>query len=81
MLIIYNIMEKTEDTIIKQEQIRSQTILKKKKQYIANKQLEHAKKELERREKEAKDIADKLLEEEETATLKKKNIQLKKNKF
>ena len=79
-LIIYNIIEKTEVIIIKQEKIRSQEIVNEKKKYMANKKLENAKKELDRREKEAKDIADKLLEEEENSTFKKKKIQLKKNK-
>ena len=79
-LMIYNIMEKTEASIIKEEKIRSQKILYEKKKYMANKQLENDKKELERREKKAKDIADKLLEEEEHLTLKKNKIQLKKNK-
>ena len=79
-LMIYNIMKKTEESINLQDKIKNETILKAKKKYLANKDIEKAKNELERRDKEAKEMADKLLEEEENESLKKKKIQLKKNK-
>jgi hypothetical protein len=76
-LMIYDIMTKTEESIMKEEEARTQYIFNEKKKYMANKQLEMATKELERREIEAREIADKLLEEEES---KKSKIKIKTNK-
>ena len=78
-LMIYNIMVKTEESINIEEKQKHDSILKAKKKYLADKEVENAKNELERRAKEAKAMADKLLEEEERETLKKKKLQLKKN--
>jgi hypothetical protein len=78
-LMIYNIMVKTEESINIEEKKKNDSILKAKKKYLADKEVENAKNELERRAKEAKEMADKLLEEEEKETLKKKKLQLKKN--
>ena len=72
-LLIYNIIEKTELSIMKEEQINEQDFLKKKRDHMANKELENAKKELDRRDKEASELADKLLAEDELAKSKTKN--------
>ena len=79
-LMIYNIMTKTEESIHLQDKQKHEYNLNENRKVFAKKKLEYAKKELERRDKEAKAIADKLLEEEELETLKKKKIQLKNNK-
>ena len=79
-LMIYNIMTKTEESINLQDKQKHEYNLNENRKVFAKKKLEYAKKELERRDKEAKAIADKLLEEEELETLKKKKIQLKNNK-
>ena len=65
-LLIYNIMEKTELSIIKEENIKIQKKIKEKK-------YNDIKKELERKDKEAEDNANKLLQEYELKNKKSKN--------
>jgi hypothetical protein len=75
---IYDIMGKTEESITKEEKTRAQRMFNEKKKYLDTQKIEIAKKELERREEEARAIADKLLEEEEES--KKSKIKIKTNK-
>ena len=70
-LMIYNIMAKTEESINKEEELKNAAILKQQKHYMAMKELEKASREMDRRDKEAKDIADKLLAEEDSKKTKK----------
>ena len=79
-IMIYTIMKKTEESIHIEDAKKHETMIINHKKTMASKELERAKKELERRDIEAKAIADTLLKEEEHDTLKKKKLQLKKNK-
>ena len=64
-IMLYNILLTTEENINLEEKKKHDSILKANKKYIAIKKLENDKKEFEKKEKESRANADKLLEEEE----------------
>ena len=76
---IYTIMKKTEESINIEEAKKNEAILNNYKKIMADKDLEKAKKEMERRDLEAKANADKLLAEEDSKK-NKKIIKINKDK-